>query len=161
MKKELTVTGKTIDEALENAQKEIGTDVEDLEYDIIEFPKKGLFGLGSSDAVLKVTYTVADPNPALAFVSSLVKALDLNASVTVSDGEEGEMRLSVDGEGAGILIGHHGETLDALQYLANLAYTKGVGDKSRRRIVITLDKSDRADRAERTETAENVVSEEI
>ncbi len=139
MKKELTVTGKTIDEALANAEQQIGPDGEDLEYDIIEYPKKGLFGIGSSDAVIKVTYTLPDPNPALELVSSLVKALGLNTSVTAADGEEGEMKITVDGDGAGILIGHHGETLDALQYLANLAYMKGTGDKSRRRISLDIE----------------------
>lgn len=140
MKKEITVTGKTIDEAISNARAEIGADVEDMEYDIIEFPKKGLLGIGATPAVLKVTFTVPDPNPALGFLNSLVKTLEINATVTAEDGEEGEMKLSVDGEDAGILIGHHGETLDALQYLTSLAYAKGTeGEGSKRRITLDIE----------------------
>ncbi len=139
MKKEITVTGKTIDEALANAKTEIGVESEDMEYDIIEFPKKGLFGMGSSPAVIKVTYTIPEENPALGMISSLVKSLGLEASVTSSDGEEGELKLSVDGEGVGILIGHHGETLDALQYLASLANARSKGEDSKRRVIVDVE----------------------
>ncbi len=139
MKKEITVTGKTIDEALSNAREQIGLDGVELEYDIIELPKKGLFGLGSSDAVIKVSYELPEENPALKLVSSLVSAMGLNAKVSAADGEEGEMKLTVDGEGVGVLIGHHGETLDALQYLANLAYAKGTSDKPKRRVTLDVE----------------------
>ena len=47
--------------------------------------------------------------------------------------------ITVDGEGAGLLIGHHGETLDALQYLANLAANKKVKGEKREYTKITLD----------------------
>lgn len=140
MKKEITVTGKTIDEALANAKSEIGSESEDMEYDIIEFPKRGLFGMGSSPAVIKVTYTIPEENPALKLISSLVKALGMNAEVTSSDGEEGELKLNVEGEGAGILIGHHGETLDALQYLASLANARGKNEEdSKRRVTVDIE----------------------
>ena len=45
--------------------------------------------------------------------------------------ENGEKRITVSGESAAILIGHHGETLDSLQYLASLAANKRVDGKSR------------------------------
>ena len=140
MIKEITVTGKTIDEALANAKAEIGTDSEDMQYEIIEFPKKGLFGMGSSPAVIKVTYTIPEENPALKLVSSLVKELGLNAEVTASDGEEGALKLDIEGEGVGILIGHHGETLDALQYLASLANARGKSDEEQKsRVIVDIE----------------------
>lgn len=140
MKNEITVTGKTVDEALASAKEQIGVESVDMDYEIVELPKRGLFGMGSSPAVIRVTYTVPDRNPALSFVSSLVKALSIDAEVTAADGEEGEMKLTVEGEGAGMLIGHHGETLDALQYLASLAYARGVeGDESKRRVTVDIE----------------------
>ncbi len=148
MIKEITVTGKTIDEALANAKAEIGTDSEDMQYEIIEFPKKGLFGMGSSPAVIKVTYTIPEENPALKLVSSLVKELGLNAEVTASDGEEGALKLDIEGEGVGILIGHHGETLDALQYLASLANARGKSDEEQKSRVIVDIEGYREKRAE-------------
>ena len=140
MKEEITVTGKTIDEAISNAREQIGAEVEDMEYDIIEFPKKGLLGIGSSPAVIKVTYTVPDPNPALGFLTSLTDALQLDVKVSAEDGDEGEMKLTVEGDGAGVLIGHHGETLDALQYLTSLANARGaLGDNAKRRIILDIE----------------------
>ncbi len=124
MKKEITATGKTLDEALEQAKLLIGADAEDMEYDIIEFPKRGILGIGASPAVIKVTYSVEDENPAVEFVKMVVKSLELSADVTNKTGDEGELLIDIEGDDAGTLIGHHGETLDALQYLASLAASK-------------------------------------
>lgn len=133
MKKEITATGKTLDEAIANAKIAIGKDSEDMEYEILEFPKKGILGIGAAPAVIKVTYTVEEENPALGFVKMVVDSLELDARVTNTVGEEGELKISIDGDDAGNLIGHHGETLDALQYLASLAACKKekeTGEKS-------------------------------
>lgn len=133
MKKEITATGKTLDEALAQAKLIVGSDSDDMEYEILEFPKKGILGIGASPAKIKVTYTVEDENPALNFVKMVVSSLELNAKVSNTVGEEGELKITIDGDDAGTLIGHHGETLDALQYLAGLAASKSEkesGEKS-------------------------------
>ncbi len=133
MKKEITATGKTLDEALAQAKLIVGSDSDDMEYEILEFPKKGILGIGASPAKIKVTYTVEDENPALNFVKMVVSSLELNAKVSNTVGEEGELKITIDGDDAGTLIGHHGETLDALQYLASLAASKSEkesGEKS-------------------------------
>ncbi len=48
--------------------------------------------------------------------------------------KEDEILLKIHGEGIGVLIGKHGQTLDALQYLTNLAGNKG--HKSWNRIIL-------------------------
>ncbi|MBQ8859327.1 MAG: Jag N-terminal domain-containing protein [Clostridia bacterium] len=58
------------------------------------------------------------------FVNRLIANLGINASATLYRQDEGGRRICIDGEDAGMLIGHHGETLDALQYLSNLACAK-------------------------------------
>lgn len=133
MKKEITATGKTLDEAIAQAKLLVGSYSDDMEYEILEFPKRGILGIGASPAKIKVTYTVEDENPALNFVKMVVSSLELNAKVSNTVGEEGELKITIDGDDAGTLIGHHGETLDALQYLASLAASKSEkesGDKS-------------------------------
>ena len=57
----------------------------------------------------------------------------------MTDGENGEKRITVSGESAAILIGHHGETLDSLQYLASLAANKRVDGKKGEYVRITVD----------------------
>ncbi len=49
-----------------------------------------------------------------------------NIKITVSD-IEGGSQITLTGDGLGVVIGHRGETLDALQYLVSLASNAGVG----------------------------------
>ena len=73
------------------------------------------------------------------FVRSVIADIGLNAEAELYACEDGTRRITIVGEDASTLIGHHGDTLDALQYLANLASTrknsKGERDKSR----VTID----------------------
>ena len=55
------------------------------------------------------------------------------------DGEDGEKKIIVEGGNAAILIGHHGETLDALQYLANLAANKRIDGVKGEYVKISVD----------------------
>ena len=55
------------------------------------------------------------------FIKRLIADLELNASAELYACEDNTRRIVIAGEDAGILIGHHGETLDSLQYLANLS----------------------------------------
>ena len=67
------------------------------------------------------------------------KDMNITADVEMTDGENGEKRITVSGESAAILIGHHGDTLDSLQYLANLAANKRVDGKKEPYVKITVD----------------------
>ena len=129
MKKETIVTGKTVDEALRNAANELGASVEDLEYTVLEEPKKGLFGIGAAPAKLQVSYAPTAIDLAVEFVKTTLKNMNINADVIVSDTELGK-KIDVLGEGAGVLIGHHGETLDSFQHLTNLAANRTENKKA-------------------------------
>ena len=156
MKKEITATGKTLDEAIAQAKLLIGSDSDDMEYEILEFPKKGILGIGASPAKIKVTYTVEDENPALNFVKMVVSSLELDAKVNNSVGEEGELLISIDGEGAGTLIGHHGETLDAIQYLASLAANKSEKESGEKSAYTRISVDAESYRVKREETLRGV-----
>ena len=73
------------------------------------------------------------------FVKTVIADIGLNAEAELYSCEDGTRRIAIVGEDASALIGHHGDTLDALQYLANLASARknihGERDKSR----VTLD----------------------
>nr|MBE6544564.1 KH domain-containing protein [Oscillospiraceae bacterium] len=73
------------------------------------------------------------------FVKTVIADIGLNAEAELYACEDGTRRITIVGDDASALIGHHGDTLDALQYLANLASarknSKGERDKSR----VTLD----------------------
>ena len=141
MKKEITVTGKTIEEAIANAVEALeAPSAEAITYTVLEEPKKGLFGLGAAPAKILAVYQKTSSDIALDFVRQIVAQMELTeTTVTMTEGENGEKRISVDGDSAGVLIGHHGDTLDSLQYLANLAANKKVTGEKREYCRITVD----------------------
>lgn len=140
MKKEVITTAKTIDEAVAIAVKELGAPSADkIEYTVLEEPKKGLFGIGAQAAKISASYTDGGEARALAFIKQLLEDMNITAEVTMTDGENGEKRICVNGEAAAVLIGHHGETLDQLQYLASLSANKRVDGKKDDYVRVTVD----------------------
>ena len=69
------------------------------------------------------------------FLQELTQFMGVNVSVAVATDEEGNVRVNMDGDTLGILIGRRGETLDALQYLTSLRVNRGQSNYTR----VTLD----------------------
>lgn len=84
------------------------------------------------------------------FVKKLLKNIGLSAKAELYACEDGTRRIIVSGEDASALIGHHGDTLDALQYLTNLASAhKNInGERDKSRVTIDIE----GYRAKREET---------
>ena len=139
VKRELIVTAKSVEEAREKAALELGLPVEEIEFTVLEEGKKGFLGIGATDAKVQAVYTVKGAQIALEFIKKVVEDMELGLNVAIKAGNNDDTVITVDGEGAGLLIGHHGETLDALQYLANLAANKKVKGEKREYTKITLD----------------------
>ena len=140
MKKEVITSAKTVEEAVALAVAELGAPNADaIEYTVIEEAKRGLFGIGSQNAKISAVYTVGGEANALAFVTKLLEDMNIEASVEMTDGENGEKLISVTGESAAILIGHHGDTLDSIQYLASLAANKRIDGKKGDYVKIAVD----------------------
>ena len=73
MKKEVITSAKSIEEAVAQAVAELGAPSADaIEYPVLEEPKKGLFGIGATNAKISATYTVGGEVSALAFVKQLL-----------------------------------------------------------------------------------------
>ena len=142
MNKEIIITGKTVEEAVAAAALELGVPAEAVEYTVLEEAKKGLFGLGAAPAKIKATAAAKGEYVALAFVNQLVKNMGLDVSVELRDAEDSDKDcklIDITGEGAGVLIGHHGDTLDSIQYLANLAANKKIDGVKPPYVKITVD----------------------
>ncbi|MBR2387357.1 MAG: protein jag [Clostridia bacterium] len=139
MKKEVVVSAKTVEEALSLAAEQLGIPADALEYTVIEEPKKGLFGLGAVPAKISA-FARGGEYDALEFIKKLMADMQIEAEIEMCDGESADHKvISVSGEGAAVLIGHHGETLDSLQYLANLSANKKVNGVKREFVKITVD----------------------
>ncbi len=125
-------TGKTIDEAIELALAELEVSRERIDYEILESPSKGLFGfIGSKLAKVKVTVRAIDPvEEAKQFLEQVFKAMHVTVMMEKMSHDD-HVLLNLRGDDLGVLIGKHGQTLDALQYLTNLAANRDANERSR------------------------------
>ena len=144
--------GKTTEEAIQNAARELNLPVEELNIDVIEPGSAGIFGLvGGRKAKIKVTLkTSSEPEEeeeeeqepetkkeepqegdvdfAQRTLEEILALIPLEATVTASRGD-GRITLRVQGDRSGLLIGRKGKTLDALQFLVNKIVSKALDRK--------------------------------
>ncbi|MDD2496566.1 MAG: protein jag [Desulfitobacteriaceae bacterium] len=145
--------GKTTDEAIEAALKELEAHRDEVEVEIIDYPSRGLFGIfGNKAARVKVTLLqnqvtekkqletektnqvdaqIDDPvDVAMEFLETVFSKMGVKVKTDISR-DDGFIYLSFTGEDLGILIGRRGETLDSLQYLLNLIVSRKMGQRNR------------------------------
>ena len=121
MLRETTVTANTIEEAKKKACEELGTEPESTQFEILQQPEKKMFGLfGGSPAKVRAFVELTPLKCAEDYISEIIKNMDIgDIQVTSEETEDGAV-INLDGENVGAIIGHRGETLDALQYLVGL-----------------------------------------
>ena len=155
MKKEYIASGKTVEAAIERGARELGVSVDQVSYEVIAEAKKGFLGFGEQPAKVKVIYELLPIDIGVNFVKTLIEDMQIEADVTLSENDEGNKVISIAGDDAGMLIGHHGETLDQLQYLVNLAANKKADeddDRAYTRILVDIE----GYRAKREQTLRNL-----
>lgn len=195
MIEKMKITAKTVEEAIKKAANIWKIDAVKNGYTVIQEPSRGIFGIGSKDAIIEVNKNVPDilfeepkkeeqpapvketvkeeptkitpapsesaPTPqeeetqiivedlsaasvqettlaqaaaevqtlpedasaeevGLAFLGPIFKALQVEDAIVNVSEDAGTIRFDVTGEHVGILIGRHGETLNAIQFLMSL-----------------------------------------
>jgi len=121
MLREITVTADTIDEAKQKACLELGTDMEKTQFEILRQPEKKILGLfGGSPAEVRAFYEITPIESAKAYLEEILKYMDLGEIEITAEEDENGAVITLDGENVAYIIGHRGETLDALQYLTGL-----------------------------------------
>jgi len=125
-------TGKTVEDAIAAGVLELGVDLKRLKIEVLEEPaKKGLFGLfGTRLARVRISYEDDPGMLATNFIHKICQAMGIKATSQVSnDGDH--WHIDITGPELGILIGRRGDTLDALQYLTNLAVARKLSERVR------------------------------
>jgi spoIIIJ-associated protein len=144
-------TGETVGEAKWKALRDLeraapGLDKASVRFQVVSEGERGLLGVGYTPARVIATVSAADigdtPSPAPStaredesdletrmreLVETVVGAMGLIARVDVHETDE-QVLVTCTGDDLGLLIGKHGQTIDALQYVANAAsFRSGAG----------------------------------
>lgn len=121
MLREAIATGDTIEQAKEAACRELGVESYEAEFEVLQLPVKKTFGLfGGSPAKVRAFIRTSPADAAVEYLRTILGHMGVtDVTFTVREEENGAL-ISISGEDVGFIIGHRGETLDALQYLAGL-----------------------------------------
>lgn len=124
-------TGETVGEAKWAALRELEQLVPELDRGTVEFEvlaegERGLLGVGYTPArvLARVAQAAVEQSAseaaasALAFVERAAAAIGADVTATATE-REGVVTVTCSGPDLGLLIGKHGQTIDAVQYLAN------------------------------------------
>ena len=120
------MTGRTVEEAIELALKELDADRDEAEVEVLSKGKAGFLGIGAELARVRVT-KIPEGGSAAALANEALNRILQAAGVSVSrtlraahDPEVGGPIIDISGEDSGLLIGRRGQTLQSLQFLVNL-----------------------------------------
>lgn len=122
MLRETIATGETVEIAFRNACRELKVETSEAELEILEMPTKKTFGLfGGSPAKVRAYIEELKPGEkASKYLVDVLNCMGLReVQVQINEVPEGA-DLVLSGSDVGFIIGHRGETLDALQYLSSL-----------------------------------------
>lgn len=145
-------TGKNLEEAVEKALNTLMVSRDQVEYTVLEEGKEGLLGLGSKPYKVEVRVIRMElPEKARRYIDDAILLMGLSG-VTRAEEKEEALYVNVETPDGGILIGHHGETLKALQYLLNIV----MGEDLQKRKPIVLNINDY--QAKREKIIQNMVT---
>ncbi|BEP30451.1 RNA-binding cell elongation regulator Jag/EloR [Helicovermis profundi] len=117
-------TGKTIEEALRFALIELEATEDEVNYEVIEEPAKGLLKIFSAkEAKIKVTLKEPAIRIAEEFLNDILDKMSIFAKVN-SEIVGKNLNIKMEGKDMAVLIGRRGQTLDSLQYLISLVVNK-------------------------------------
>ena len=165
--KSIEAEGETIDDAIANALVTLAISREQAEVEIVQDARRGVFGFGAQRARVRVSICATvlpvrqalpppvgvsaqrrpvAPDGAVSVLHRLLGLMGFRARIDSVEGEHpGEIWFRISSDARGLLIGRHGQTLDALEYLVN----RIVGHKEEGAGRIVLDAEGYRDRRRR------------
>lgn len=135
--KSIETVGKTTEEAIQNALKELNATEDKVKIDILEEGSKGFLNIfGNKPARVRATLKRDYKGEATQFLRSVLNTMNIKAEIHVKEADD-ELRVNIEGPNMGVLIGYRGETLDSLQYLLSLIINKNHDEVYKRVILDT------------------------
>ncbi len=143
--------GKTVDDAITEATIQFGVTSDDLIYEVIEKGSTGFLGINKKLAVIRAKKKDTLEDIVQEFLENLFKVMEVETVVDIKYNDEDKtMDINLTGPEMGVLIGKRGQTLDALQKIAQSVVNK----HSEEFIRVKLDTENY--RARRKDTLENL-----
>jgi spoIIIJ-associated protein len=142
-------TGETVGEAKWAAVRELerkapGIDRDAIRFQVVSEGERGLLGVGYSPAQVIAVAVPAEqptevprdaepgqPGQVRELLERVISSTGTPATVHIDSDAEGEVIADLAGDDLGVLIGRHGQTIDALQYLANAIGRRAFGEEAR------------------------------
>jgi len=151
---QVEATGETVGEAKWAALRELeklqpGIDKSAVRFQVVSEGERGLLGVGYAPARVVASVdaeAVAEPAPAEPVddseqasevrdvVERILDAIGVQARIEIVETDE-TVTATIVGRELGLAIGKHGQTIDAIQYLANAVVWRGRGDE-RKAVVV-------------------------
>lgn len=136
--KSIEIIGRTAEEAIQNALRELNVTEEKVTIEVLEEGSKGFLNIiGVKPAKVKVTLKRDYIGDAKKFLREILNAMNVKAEIHIKE-ENNEININLVGPNMGILIGYRGETLDSLQYLLSLVVNKNHDETYKRVILDTV-----------------------
>jgi spoIIIJ-associated protein len=166
--REVERSAASVEEAIEAALEELGVSEQEAQVEIVQDSQKGVLGFGSQEAIVRVRVREEDiggvaleeqAEVAEEFLLGLLDRMDMDADVD-RNVVDGVMYVDIlagqDAEGMGLLIGRHGQTLDALQEVVRCAVQRRT--ESRCRVMVDVEDYRKRRRSQLIQRAESVAA---
>lgn len=144
--------GKTVDDAITEATIQFGITSDELIYEVVDKGSTGILGfINTKPAIIRAKKKDTLEDIVQEFLDNLFKVMEIETVVDISYNEEDKtMDINLTGPEMGVLIGKRGQTLDALQKIAQSVVNK----HSEEFVRVKLDTENY--RARRKDTLENL-----
>ncbi|MGM0409398.1 MAG: RNA-binding cell elongation regulator Jag/EloR [Bacillota bacterium] len=118
---------KSVIDAINKGLKKLDISRDEAEINIVKEGSKGFLGVfGGENAVVEIKKKKDPVELGKEFIKDVFSSTKLEVKVEVMDEETNDEQVmyNLNSDDLGIVIGHRGETLDALQYLTSLVVNK-------------------------------------
>lgn len=129
MKKQVEIEAGLIEEAVKEALIKLGASREEVEIEVIEEGSRGFLGLiGNRLARVRVKLKESHTEIIARTIKEIIYAIGIDVSFKISKSEL-YWNVNFEGPDVRLLIGRHGDTLNALQFITNIIVKKRINEK--------------------------------
>lgn len=130
----IEITGKSVEEAIEEGLKELGIKRDEADIEILEEPQtKGFLIKKTTLAKVRITKRKSDSARAVEFLDGLFDLIKVRAATEVTCDDD-KICINLVASNSSFLIGYRGEVLDAIQCLAGAV--ANIGREEYKRVVV-------------------------